>query len=418
METKVSLQEKQDILKKSSLWKYLLLDKEIRYTDLFIFFIERYNYNPFSKEINGDSVLYREKSHTDLWINKNIYVPNGETSATIERPHMLIENKLKSLPYKQQLQNYTKTFLKEYISSIKKELSVVPPVGKNKNKRILEELHNCKHMLKFYLLTPLDGKDIPVTVKMSDFIYGDDSEMEFTWIHVSYSQIGEIIKTHISGKDPDFVNLLFEDFANVLRGMTIFMDELNKFSTTQELLDRFNPKGIFDKFENMHSLYAKYTASQCADKLNDSFNKKSILSNWSFKIFNKSDTSYIVNHSYSNNKGLFEVAKKVSDNVIYAIQYQDKVIKKALVIKTGSAYLYEKWFEKDWGLRKFRCKPEKNLIKVIKEPGDSNEKYYKYAVGEGYTFYYSVYDIVKKDTIEEIIALMNKHIDDNVPIIP
>ena len=111
-----------DILNKSPLWSGLLFDKEIRYSDFLSLYMEEQEVEPFNNEElkRSEYLISREKKHTDIWIDKIIKISdfdkdniNDEKYLNIrddelKLPAILIENKLKSIPNKFQLEEYTK----------------------------------------------------------------------------------------------------------------------------------------------------------------------------------------------------------------------------------------------------------------------------------------------------------------------
>ena len=231
MSRKSSYKREKDILTGSPLWKSLLSDKEIRYSDFLGLFIEKYKFNPFTLNHAEKYIVHREKKHTDLWINEIIPVIGDE----IERPRYLIENKLKSLPYVSQLTKYTEIFVNEYIKSFREEYrrnnSVTGPVHISKirkDRNIADKLDNVQNDLKFYLLSPLRKDLNPVKIKCPSAIKSNSGEyLEFRWHPISYNSIGDTIKSKVPKNSHSYIDLLFNDFANILSSMTIFIKELD-----------------------------------------------------------------------------------------------------------------------------------------------------------------------------------------------
>lgn len=436
--TEMSPEEKITFFKESALWNYLLLDKEIRYSDFITFFMEKYQYDPFNEKnlaetlgaINGKFEVSREKQKIDIWIDKveNFEVDeeeHREKFITVLTPYIIIENKLKSLPYEKQLQNYTETILKEYYNSQKTKLKLDCKIKRitweKFKKKIKEKNINPKNDIGFYLFTPnsVKSSNIEITIK-KDIIKEDffEEDKEFNWAHSSYKEIGERILKKIPQKENrDHFDHLMEEFANVLININVFYDELNKFEIDEEILNVFDPgkNEIFNEFPKMHDLFHKYRASQCAKYLNEKLNENeehSIIGNWSWEEFKKlkeeGKYTYIISHSFSNKTGIFEIARMINDNIIYSIQYQDKVLKKALVLENDDNENYTEFFKNPW-----EGTENGQQRKFVFKNGQLDGKCLKYKFDDKRTFYYTKHTVREEDTVIDIINLMVQHIMDD-----
>lgn len=447
-----TLNEYVKYLKDSKLWGKLLSDKEIRYSDFISLFMEMYEVNLLDNNLHLSQYEFkisREKRHTDLWIDKKTKYKmsiqmkkltdseeeNIEQSIDYDKdetideeyvfePYILIENKFKSLPFQEQLSGYSQKFVNEFINSIKKQVKTIKEQKKDeqskaKKKELDEEIatlmknYNNVNNLKFYLLVPFgsyDEKTLKVDVKFK-MPYKKTECKTITWVCLTYETIGdkmlEILKVKDKDKGKDYFDELFFDFAYVLKSLSIFNIEMEEKDEEDKILDFFNPKknSVFNEFENMHDFYQKYRACQCAKKLKDIIGKGSNISNWSFEKFKEiakedktsKENHYIINYSFTNKTGLFEVATKIADELIFVLQYQDRRLKKAIAIKSGKVEYFKDWLCEKWDNRVF----SKN----------TKGKFSEYAMKNGYKFYYSTYKI-ENDSISDIISFMKKYIMD------
>jgi hypothetical protein len=406
-------EQKKVHLNESHLWNYLLLDKEIRYSDFLVFFMEKYNYDPFNNKYLGKNIkITREKKQTDIWVDldtqryKRRREINQESENILE-PQFIVENKLKSIPFVEQLEDYTKKFVDEYVNSIVD----LYKVQENRDSCYTAALWNdqvssekLKKVInfKFHLIAPLKYEKLePVFITMnSKNRWNIDTKLKFCWEQHTYSELGDKILKIIDdekNKDHTYFHSLFTDFAKVLQSMTIFTDELQNFDLKQGITNSFSPSGIFRDFKNMHDFYGKYRSSQCAQELNERLNSNNE------KIKTK--------HGFTNKSGLFEVTRKLDkvginadEEITYIIQYQSGKLRKAMVmpkIKQGKNP-YTNWFLKDWELND----------KPIKFKPKDNGELYSYKSGSDDMFYYTCYNLgdLELITVENIIDLMIKYI--------
>lgn len=179
----------------SPLFNSLLNGDEIRYSDIIVYLINRFKIIPFDTEITkGNFRVYREKSHTDIWINK---FDINRTGDLFELPYILVENKLKSLPEESQLKGYTEIFIGQFIESFKNIIRKENPNWQNitRNRllpykeRIICELKN----LRFYLLTPVSEGNYTISLNLPEINSGDNMELTIEWKNVSYEALGRNI---------------------------------------------------------------------------------------------------------------------------------------------------------------------------------------------------------------------------------
>jgi hypothetical protein len=419
------------ILNDSPLWKALLSDKEIRYSDFLGLFIETFKLNPVCADLSSrdyDIEVNREKKHTDLWIERIIdiseYVNNeGWDNANnaldeigiIRLPWILIENKLKSIPFREQIELYTKKFVDEYINTVKQIFKTKHPEYRGRGKRIqlrtienqndeqiiilLNEIKN----LKFYLISPFKSNDLDTEITVSrKIIPYNNGELKYNWEQITYPEIGKNIlyildnSRNLSVKS--YLNDLFRDFAGVLDSMTLFNYALESKDFKTSIIDFFNPEDKigFTEFNNMHSLYKKIKASQCAQELSRSLKKE--ISNKSVLKMKKDEI--LIHHDFSRNDSLFEVKKcLIEEELMIIIQFQSNELRKGIVVEDKSICKYDKWFEQEWDGIKFSPKLDKP------------SEHCSYRINDKMTFFYNRYDC-EDETVEKILNLMALKIED------
>lgn len=421
-------QEKKEYLRKSPLFRSLLSGNEIRYSDVIGYFIETFIFNPLAnKSIKYNNIyVYREKSHTDLWINAvNSDSTKPEVDDSLERPLFLIENKLKTLPIDNQLRNYSEVFVNSYIDYYKGKIKQVEGgtrVVKNKLFDNRENIQSEIRKLEFFLLLPISKeKQRTITCDIPKINFGQINELQLTWKIITYEKLGSNIYKFINKKKKEgsdiYLYAFFNDFAKILMSFSILSRWFNDLSMSKSIIKVFNAPDIFKEL-NMEDLYSKFRASQCAEQLSIMIHN-SLISDLSF---NEIDSNKIYIHtSFSRKSSLFEVKQRIGKDIIYVIQYQAGVLKKGLAIKTETANKYYDWFKHSWFIKVKESEEREAVFEVKNEAGQKDEdKFYKYSINKKLTFYYSIYRIVKKGrhelTIKEILNLMKYYISD-VPTI-
>jgi len=424
------------ILEDSPLWNGLLVDKEIRYSDFLAFFMETFKSNPFlNTDLNDSNIeIHREKKHTDLWIDEKVidvleYVVEEKSNEDAEEKHLiirfpcfLIENKLKSIPSEEQLVDYTKKFINEYINAVKSLFRYKNTEYKKKGKRInkldiekdpslVTRLSNISE-LKFYLFAPIKYEDILVEIPKPHLVPIQGSKLSFKWECFTYSAIGNRIKekvkqertkknnNHLQEPKKKYLFDLFEDFGDILNSISLFTDDLSDIKPEEKIIDCFEPRGAFIDFPKMKSLFVKYRASQCADRLSKRISKP--ISSKNLTKLNNGDI--VIHHDYSRTESLFEVKKRIYADLHLIIQYQNKELRKGIVVKTGSANKYKEWFRKEWNGIHFLPQP-------TKEETIEQENYYKYEVNHELTFYYCKHRC-ENMSVKAVMDIMQDYADD------
>jgi hypothetical protein len=436
LQTNINSEEKKRILNDSPLWNSLLTDKEIRYSDFLGLFIETYKQNPFEHgQIGYDIEVNREKKHTDLWIEKIIDISNDEGNGirdtdnnsqeeigVFKLPVILVENKLKSIPFRDQIKIYTEKFIDEYIYQVKqifkskhsefqpsekgkKGKQITLPAIREKNDEEVIKLLNEIQNLKFYLISPFKTQGLDSTFKFTrKIIPNNKGVLEYTWKQITYDEIGNNI-LNILDKDEHkeikkYLKELFQDFAEILNSMTLFNSALMDIDFTAEIKDFFAPKKKegFKDFKNMHSLYKKVKASQCAQKLSE-LSKCEVNRKPALKMVKE---EICCHYDFSRNDSLFEVKKCiVKGELIIIIQYQNEELRKGLVVSDIAISKYNSWFDQEW-----------NGIKFLPKP---NGGHYSYRINDKMTFFYYKHKC-ENESVETILNLMAEKIQDNTEV--
>lgn len=424
-----------EILNSSPLWKALLLDKEIRYSDFLGLFIETFSHNPIDnskiEKKEGTSIeVNREKKYTDLWIDR-LFINDEDNllgkEEEIRIPILLIENKLKSIPYREQLKSYTEKFVEEYVNQVKelfrkrnKDFQKVngdraPSIRKEdieKDEYFRTLLCEVRH-LKFFLITAVDHKKLSKQfvfkdIKKPNIVPLNKEYLKYSWECYNYSEIGKNMITFLSSTKDElakgekkYLLELFKDFGNILNSMTVFSDALQLSNLDEKITDFFDPKKKegFSEVKKMQSLYKKYRASECAiilaKKLKKKIDSKSVL-----KLI---ENEIVINHGFTNNNGLFDVKKCYSEENLYVIlQYQNQELRKGIVVKDKELSVYKDWLKQKWGRIKFDPQNDGNP--------------YSFKVNHELTFYFYRHQC-RNEKVSKILNLMKAKINEKPFII-
>jgi hypothetical protein len=425
-----------DYLNKSPLFKTLLRGDEIRYTDILKYFMNEYNCNLFHNDIlsldidcekiNSEAIkVYREKHHTDIWIAKETRKKKGKKSK-YEIPWMLIEIKFKSLPSQSQLKDYSVKFLEEYLKAYKinnENCKLKKPLSENK---IEDFKQNCREKLKFYLITPLNddrGKNYMEPVLIDSICDCKENQKDsckkqikldliLEWQHIDYETIGKRINCFILTKPEvfenkdreikDYSSKYYMDYANTLISFSKLMESIQSLfkSENEPMLNFFKNQDFNDYM--LADLYSKIRAFHCALWLDESFkNGKNYVGRMQIEeLMIQPDASIAINNSYSNNGGgLFEIVRRINGNLTFIMQYQNKEIRKGIIIsKDSSAFSYDGWFNDEWQLETdkilgFRTKKLKKKSENYKD----KERYNYYTIKKfDSIMYYSTFKLKTK----------------------
>jgi len=429
-------EEKENTLNDSPLWKSLLTDKEIRYSDFLGLFIETYKQNPFENgQIEYDIEVNREKKHTDLWIEKIIDISNDEGNGICDNdnnsqeeigvfklPAILVENKLKSIPFRDQIEIYTEKFVSEYIHQVKQIFKskhsefqpsekgkkgkriTLPAIRRKEDEEVIKLLNEIQN-LKFYLISPFENKDLNTTFTLtSQIIPYNNGVLEYTWKQITYNEIGNNMLTIIENNNQTVIKYLkelFRDFAEILDSMTLFNSALTNLDFSTKIIDFFNPEGKpgFTDFKNMHSLYKKVKASQCAHELKKRMEKVDVSNKSVLKMH---EDEVLIHFDFSRKDSLFEVKRCVLEKkLMIIIQYQNEELRKGLVVADGTISKYNSWFDQEW-----------NGIQFLPKP---NGGHYSYRINDKMTFFYNKHKC-ENESVETILNLMAEKIQDNTEV--
>lgn len=406
------------LLTRSVLFKSILVGNEIRYTDLICFFMIQSKFNPFaSKSINYKFEVFREKFYTDLWIAEKMDKSHGLVEYYM--PKVLIENKLKSLADKKQLTKYTEKFFEEYIKAFKRKLkqegelnTLSEPIKQSHINRLKDELKE----LGLFILTPFNPENIPVFVdKLKDKENDEEigiSEI-FSWKGFDYETLGGNISNYISNQEAfqtcflelekeekqkqiNYIKLLFDDFGKVLKCFRVFEEIIPTIIVEKSINEQFKTNSVFEEL-GMHVLYQKLIASQCKTKLEAKFAE--------------SKNKFQFHSDFFNGNGLFDVKFEIHEGLTFIIQYQNKELRKGILIKTGTALNYSDWFETPW----YKGSPEVIEFKPKKDEESSNDKrrynYFDDTTDKEKTFYYTKFKVDNDISLGTVIRIMKEQMN-------
>ncbi len=413
----------ENYLSSSPLYKSLLTGDEIRYSDFIAFYINTAKANPFSSknsDLKQPFKVLREKTRNDIKVN---LIKQNREGKLYEMPHILVENKLKSLPDVDQLIQYTKSFVNEFIDSYKNILRTHSGESIRKNRLIdaTPEILMGIENLEFYLLTPQGGENKVVTINIVEL----NANKDITWVHKSFYELGENIKSYIKNKKfastikailhgyffkYQYNEAIIKDFASILMSLTLKVKNFNAFSEDDTILDIFNTKYIDNE---LTILFSKIRASACEQLLRKRFpNNVNRGHNLPSNLINDRIGTIVTIDGYSPKGGgaHFDIAKKINNKVTYILQYQGGSLRKGLTIPSNinTTGIYTQWF-----INNQFNNPPNILFNVANVNGATDRDRYNFFdnLDGKFIMYYSKLD-VQNFTVSEVLDLMEQLISD------
>ncbi len=385
---KLNLQETIKDLKESPLFNLSLSSKELFHSNFLYWIANNYKkefgelFAPYLKELPNDmniGEVYREKKSIDL----SFSYPNGQ--------EVFIENKVKSVPYIRQLENYSeKNAEHNYILLSLSRPSFFDDVDSNGNQ--------------------LDVKDIGGVV----------------WQYLSYSVLRDML-TSLKSKIKDNVNIdedkyhcqIIEDYCTFIDGLI----EINKYCDLEndEIFD-FHSKEhdkLYSKLEDIrvHDFYLKKKYEVLAYKVfKELKNRGKNLTPFSAPLDWKSakPKTIYVNYGMTRSQGLMDLKYFISKKVLLGIQIQGDQYR--MVVEDNDNRTANKlkdklnsdenklWFN-------FSNFPEDFMSNKIVYPTQKDKVFNKF----GKNFFYKSVKLGTSLTIGEIVGIILKdveHIED------
>jgi len=308
-----------DILKKSPMFNFSLGSKELFHSNFFAWLAETYpkQFAGFLNEIYEDTILdedwekkgfsvKREYENFDLCICKKF--DKGK-----EKPVIVIENKVKSIAYKEQLEKYEEKVRKLY--------------GNKKPE--------CKYLL-------FTMHDVP-----NDICKG--------WKVVQYDKIIEAIKRNFENIIDKYNKKIIDDYRTFVSALNVLMEEWNNDDVYY--LKDANKVMASLKELRLNDLYWKLKMSKMKEKLKEKI--KEMLKNSLKKLLYNDDNIKI---DYTNGSGILTLEKIYCTNVTKAkisirIQIQGNQYRRVLFIEEDNEISEKRQFEiKKWWMEKMEKK--------------------------------------------------------------
>ncbi len=322
---------------------------------------------------NKNVEIRREFHHFDL----SIYILVDENTK-IERkgqkwiPVLVLENKVKSIPYKEQLELYQKNALNEW--RIK---------DKDKGGEIT-----------FILLTL--WKEIVDILPSNNSTEG--GVFKYEWVHRKYDDLKRVLENQKTVTWRDLDNQLLSDYIRFISCLSTLANDYWKLSPEDKwervCLWYADGKEEITEYENLRifDLVEKIHYEQLLQFLANSLNNKNI--NYTFdKNQFKSGEYFLCESGFSHNVGLFQACFK-QGNDTYIIQIQGDRYCRGYVSETKpTEQLQENFF-----MRKQTGSPFFNFSTK------NNGEFYSYKdKNPNKKFYYAKADITKNITIKKVI---------------
>ncbi len=327
-------------LNKSTLFRLSLGSKELFHSNFLAWLAEKST--AFNQEFlsflglpNYDikpSKIYREKEHIDLWLEYEI-----QENQITKKVKVFVENKVKSIPYKSQLDSYAEK----------------------------QESKKEKDVENYYILLSL--------YRPSFIVNNDCYKSPFgNWKYLSYTQLSEIIK-----KQKDIIVNDFEDNKYAAHIIDDYIKFINQLSSLGDYIsdsvknNRFYPSHLDSDWEmfqeiRMGDFYEKFRYAILAEHLKDELEKKHISENVIMgvnpgtckedELSNSQDAIYI-DTGMSRSNGLIDIKMVLNQEQapksrkVIGIQIQDGKLRRLVETNTkGKAIdiVKDKTKIKDW----------------------------------------------------------------------
>lgn len=397
-------------LKDNPVFRMSLASKELFHSNMLAWLLESRNADGLSdmaKELaklfmpkqhceNGYKVLtvLREKNHLDLII---VFLPDNEdfkyddwtkiedvfqNSGSDDQnllgklqkncQFVVVENKFKSIPDKEQLKKYDKTIEKGIC------FKTIKVAKRNKISVVLNEENTTR-----YLMAPEVALN-SCKEELQEELQEEPQKKCRKWNPVSYEKIRYILKSKIkSDNDKDFTGKLIEHYADFLKDMLELTKDIEKKLKLPNDLAFPKQRDIAELRKiRIHDFYEKL---------------------WFSVLLNKIKTTVKGGSGYSNSSGLveFQIPK---DNVVYGVQIQQCQFRLFVLPKKCTAEYDEKI--------KTYCS---GVLEIMKEKlGENLEFFKKHNTEELHRFgdfKYRFIPLEKDISIEKLRKMINIALD-------
>lgn len=357
----MDLNKEIQILKNSPLFNISLGSKELFHSNFLYWLANKYPYETgqlFSKYLNNNSgdvsILdsEREKENIDLYLE----FKNGQK--------LFIENKVKSIPYKEQLEQYTKE----------------------------QNSKNNFQNNNFLLLS--------LTQPSFDLLNINGVK----WHCINYYELGKLLNNLIPKIKTDYEKNIVKDYIGFILALQN-VESVAKINFSEDKFD-FNNGQIYKQFKEIRlaDLYLKkkyeLIAQELYNRLGKEFKSLVVFEKWSKERAGKLKPGFMfVNSGMTRAQGLVEVMYTIKKDLCMGVQIQDNSYRKFVFGKNGKKIAknlkdQNKWFDF-------------SQIKHLEEyPNQSGKEFNKY--GEDY-LYRSV-KISEEILIKEVINYVIKDI--------
>lgn len=250
----------------------------------------------------------REISHTDIsFYDVDIKEYKKQHKGKLPPPVFIIENKMKSLPYAEQLEKYLD--------------KLFPKIDEKVRRR------------KIMLLVP----------------YSAPLEIVNDYTVLSYDKLGEKMKTHLSLIDEGFTHELIARYSEFIINLNKAIDhiakpDLNKTTVGDYFNREVEPMSRFTDLR-LASIAWKLRMSYLVEELCTRFKNTDFAIVRSYKEFNEEpkDNNYfkrlLINVSYANNKPITECLVHLDEEIDFIVQLDNGVYNQGIIIKTTEGEL-------------------------------------------------------------------------------
>lgn len=350
------------ILKKSPLFHFSLHSKELFHSNFLEWLAKDSELQPIFKavmkalgvaDIGNDFEVLREKSNLDL------IVKAPDQKKVSPKWYAVIENKVKSVPSKSQLDDYTD--------------------------KIKENCGNDSESVAKILLTLADYK--------FDLAEG--------WRHVTYSTVVSVLEDAVHQVQNPYKKAIISDYIAMIKALVEIVNDID-ISDDSEYL--FVPCKEIEELR-ISDMIGKYRASRIANEITS---KQNIPCS-----FNYTNKQALIESSVENEK----INNYISMGIqIQGSQYRRYIVYQSELENTKKEKLKAEIVEKSNGFlcatreefRKRMLQKFPDVFRPNKVRGEQNKPFCSYAGNDGRTFWYQYVTIKPEATIAQVVECMKE----------
>ena len=318
--------------------------REHRNFDLSIYILDSETHKDETKNSNNN-----EKADND---NTQVYTYNSEGKRLVQRwiPVLVLENKMKSLPYVAQLEGYTPKAFEEWRKGeklIKPEINELKSDSESEKTVSEEWIH--KHGITFVLLSLMDTKignddDYKIEQELSYKKKGEKKlKFPFIWRPATYCQLVEILDEIITNGsfslNKELDRSVIKDYKDFVKAFCNLAEKWNVtpcmdyrsqiFPWNVNTPDAVAKRKEIDEYKELriHDIHEKLLYNQLLQLLEDKLKQENLLfKRYNIKTFkeeiNNKNCRIFTNSNYAHGVGIVEAFYVINEKFKLYIQVQ------------------------------------------------------------------------------------------------